>query len=321
MTLDAVSNDPSRAQSDPTPADLPTHTVRQGETLSTIARDYAVSLQAMRDANPDILNPDVVYPDQRIALPEGAVSRAPALVDPEGPTPRLSLDARGPVVADLQQGLERGGYAPGVIDGIFGSQTDAAVRAFQGDRGLEVDGIVGPKTWGELGRVATASPGPVAPVTGEPADVTDPLTAQRIQGLHPEVRATAAAFVNRVEQELGITLRVSDGFRTFAEQDTLYTQGRTAPGPVVTHARGGQSYHNYGLAFDVVQLLPNGGVSWDLDWNAVGRIGQDLGLEWGGTWTRPVDRPHFQMDFGLSTTQLQQRLNGGQTQDGFVNVR
>ncbi|WP_160170706.1 peptidoglycan-binding protein [Luteimonas huabeiensis] len=297
------------------------YVARRGDTLSTIARDHGVGLRALLDANPDVLNPDVIYPDQRIALPEGAVARPPALVAADGPTPTLEHGARGAVVSELQRGLVGGGFDPGPVDGVFGPLTEAAVRDFQASRGIEVDGIVGRRTWGELGRPASAGPGEAAPVSGEVAATGDAATDRRIAGLHPEVRATAAAFVNRVEQELGIRLRVTQGYRSIAEQDALYAQGRTAPGDVVTNARGGSSYHNYGLAFDVVEVRPDGSVNWETDWDAIGRIGESMGLEWGGQWTRLVDRPHFQMDFGLSTAQLRQRLDSGDTRGGFVNVR
>jgi peptidoglycan hydrolase-like protein with peptidoglycan-binding domain len=53
-------------------------------------------------------------------------------------------------VAYLQQLLIDAGYDPGPVDGIFGPRTDAAVREFQRDRGLEADGVVGPLTWAAL---------------------------------------------------------------------------------------------------------------------------------------------------------------------------
>lgn len=323
MSLEAVSTQSTHAAGSDNDAPAgggATYTAQRGDTLSTIARDHGVTLQALLDANPAVLNPDVIYPDQAIALPEGAVQRPAALVAPEGPTPRLEAGARGAVVSELQRALADGGFEPGPVDGRFGPLTEGAVRAFQGSRGIEVDGIVGPQTWGELGRTATSRTEP-APVAGEVATTGDAVTDRRIAGLHPEVRATAAAFVNRVEQELGIQLRVTQGFRSFAEQDALYAQGRTAPGDVVTNARGGQSYHNFGLAFDVVEVRADGSVNWDTDWNAIGRVGEAMGLEWGGNWTGFVDRPHFQMDFGLSTTQLNQRIARGETTGGFVDVR
>ncbi len=53
---------------------------------------------------------------------------------------------RGPAITSLQLNLQNAGYNPGPIDGVFGGQTEAAILAFQRDRGLEVDGVVGPAT-------------------------------------------------------------------------------------------------------------------------------------------------------------------------------
>lgn len=320
MSLNSVSSDTSTSQPDPPPPEpLDSYEVRQGETLSTIARDHGVSLQAMREANPDVLNPDVIHPGQALNLPEGAVATAPSFVDPAGPTPVLELGGRSAVVTELQQGLHAAGFDPGTPDGIFGPRTDQAVRAFQAGHGLDVDGIVGRDTWSALGRSGTPA---TTPVGADVVATGDALTDRRIGGLHPDARAVASQFVARVEQELGIQLRVADGYRSFAEQDALYAQGRNGnPGGVVTNARAGQSYHNYGVAFDVVELRPDGSVSWDTDWEAIGRIGESMGLEWGGRWTGLVDRPHFQLDTGLGTAQLRERVDSGDVRtDGFVNL-
>lgn len=48
------------------------------------------------------------------------------------------------------------------------------------------------------------------------------------------------------------TWYVTSGRRSMRDQEKLYAQGRTAPGPIVTNARPGQSAHNYGRAVDVV---------------------------------------------------------------------
>ena len=130
-----------------------------------------------------------------------------------------------------------------------------------------------------------------------------PVTNERIEGLHSDVQGNATNFVNEVESELGIQLRVTQGTRTNAEQDVLYAQGRTAPGRIVTNARGGESYHNYGLAVDVVEIR-GGQAVWNTNWQAIGDIGTRNGFEWGGNWTTP-DRPHFQRTFGLSIGDLQ----------------
>ena len=326
MTVSAVSPSPQRQE--PPPPALDRYVVQRGDTLSEIARAHGVGVEGLLAANPSIRNPDVIYPDQAIQLPVGAralAAEAPTAVaaPAAGATPRLENGDRGPAVADLQSRLQDAGFDPGGIDGIFGSRTEAAVRGYQDSRGIGVDGIVGPRTWGQLngGAPVEGPPASAPPAVGDVATVADGPSNARIAGLHPEVRGLAAEFVNRVESELGITLRVTQGTRTYAEQDALYAQGRTAPGDVVTNARGGYSNHNFGLAFDVVEIRADGSANWNTDWDALGRVAADVGLAWGGNWTTFVDRPHFELDAGLSTAQLRERVASGDTTDGFANLR
>jgi peptidoglycan hydrolase-like protein with peptidoglycan-binding domain len=68
--------------------------------------------------------------------------------DPD--TPVLARGASGSAVTALQQGLKK--YSapatdPGLVDGDFGPRTEAAVKAYQQDRSIEADGIVGDQTW------------------------------------------------------------------------------------------------------------------------------------------------------------------------------
>lgn len=71
-----------------------------------------------------------------------------------------------------------------------------------------------------------------------------------------------ANFQRRVRQWLdemvqtGIRPLIYCGFRSFEEQLALFAQGRTKPGRIVTKAKPGESYHNYGLAFDWVPVKP-----------------------------------------------------------------
>ncbi|MFF8378136.1 peptidoglycan-binding protein [Streptomyces sp. NPDC015661] len=64
--------------------------------------------------------------------------------------PLLRKGDTGSSVSRLQSDLIIHGYPVGQVDGIFGKKTDAAVRQFQSDHDLVVDGIVGPATWGVL---------------------------------------------------------------------------------------------------------------------------------------------------------------------------
>ncbi|MFD5020007.1 M15 family metallopeptidase [Paenibacillus sp. NPDC058367] len=139
-------------------------------------------------------------------------------------------------------------------------------------------------------------------------------SSARLIGLHPIVLSAATALIERC-YTLGVPIIITQGLRTIAEQDALYAQGRTKPGSIVTNAKGGYSYHNYGLAIDFALLLPDGKtVSWDMkrdgdgdkvtDWQEVVQEAKKLGFEWGGDWTTFKDYPHFQMTFGLTLTQL-----------------
>jgi LAS superfamily LD-carboxypeptidase LdcB len=126
----------------------------------------------------------------------------------------------------------------------------------------------------------------------------DSKTDAKIQTLHPQLRGIASKFINEVEKKLGHRLRITDGYRTFAEQDKLYSKGRTTSGKKVTNARGGSSYHNYGLAFDTY-FTENGKVTFAKAINSeVAKIGKELGLEWGGDWASFKDMPHFQLSKG-----------------------
>ena len=113
---------------------------------------------------------------------------------------------------------------------------------------------------------------------------------RNIEKLHPKVRNKATEFINRVEKELGIKLRVTSTLRTFAEQDKLYAQGRTTKGGIVTNAKGGESNHNFGTALDVVPIV-NGQADWKTTadtWNKIAKVGKSLGFEWGGIDSRSV---------------------------------
>ena len=105
-------------------------------------------------------------------------------------------------------------------------------------------------------------------------------------------------------QKQGIAILVTQGLRTIAEQNALYARGRTAPGPIVTNARGGQSLHNYSCAFDICFLI-NKKASYSGPWDKVGAIGEKIGLEWGGRWKGFVDKPHFQYTAGYSLADFQ----------------
>jgi len=120
--------------------------------------------------------------------------------------------------------------------------------------------------------------------------------------LLPEVQVRARRLI-KAAAEAGLTLRVTSAYRTWQEQDKLYRQGRSAPGRIVTKLRGGQSWHNFRRAFDVV-IMRNGVPQWAANYVVVGRIGEQLGLEWGGRWRGFPDVYHFQLTGGLTIKQV-----------------
>lgn len=122
----------------------------------------------------------------------------------------------------------------------------------------------------------------------------------KIDLLKPKVKRFAEKLCDECKK-VGYNITLTHTLRTVAEQNELYAQGRTKPGEIVTNAKGGFSFHNYGVAFDICPVVNN-----KLDWNntllfeAVGKIGISLGLEWGGSWKELVDRQHFQYTAGYS---------------------
>ena len=128
---------------------------------------------------------------------------------------------------------------------------------------------------------------------------------KKLQGVHPVVAAKVRQLIEEAYRE-GINVIITQGLRTVEEQNALYAQGRTKPGKIVTNAKGGYSYHNFGLAFDFALMNPDGSISWEVNdkWKRVAQIGKSLDLEWGGDWKDFKDYPHFQYTFGLSLADL-----------------
>ena len=95
-------------------------------------------------------------------------------------------------------------------------------------------------------------------------------------------------------RKLGLVFKITSAKRTQAEQDALYAKGRTAPGPVVTWTRN--SRHLSGRAYDLTQFSADGRTPiWDAPgYTTAGKVGESLGLVWGGRWKSSPDMPHFE---------------------------
>ena len=80
----------------------------------------------------------------------------------------------------------------------------------------------------------------------------DKISEERLNEVCPELARRVRRLSDKCEAN-GIHIRVSQGLRSWEQQDLLYAQGRTDAGKVVTNARGGQSAHNFGYAVDIVE--------------------------------------------------------------------
>jgi len=133
-----------------------------------------------------------------------------------------------------------------------------------------------------------------------------------LSSLYPPFRAKIELLVANCKAR-GCEYKVTSTLRTYEEQNKLYTLGRTIKNPdgakpskplgnIVTRAKGGQSYHNFGAAADLVQIV-GGKCDWSPKAFAVlGEEAKRLGLEWGGDWPSP-DAPHVQLPVKLGFLQ------------------
>jgi peptidoglycan L-alanyl-D-glutamate endopeptidase CwlK len=156
------------------------------------------------------------------------------------------------------------------LDGLWGKHTDDADRAFF----AQCDAIA----------LATRS--------------FDPRTERNIRTLRLDAQPMCRQSLAAISIP-GKEVRIISGTRTYPEQAALYRQGRNGnPGPRVTNARAGQSWHNFGLAWDIGIFRGGDYLTGGPEYDAAGPKGLVPGVEWGGNWRTFVDKPHFQTPFG-----------------------
>lgn len=137
----------------------------------------------------------------------------------------------------------------------------------------------------------------------------DPRSEIQIATLLPKAQAKARDFM----RVAGASCKILSGTRTYAEQNVLFNQR-----PKVTNARGGQSNHNFGIAWDV-GIFTNGhyltGATHAEEAAYVGlstKIKANVpGLEWGGDWKSIIDQPHYQLASGKSLSQVRASFEAG----------
>lgn len=130
------------------------------------------------------------------------------------------------------------------------------------------------------------------------------IDSKDIKDLHPTLQRGYNELVKRMAEKGFDKVGCSSTYRDNEKQNQLYAKGRTTSGSKVTNAKGGESIHNYKLAFDIFQN--KSGHLYDNDFiNMAGKIWTEMGGEWGGSWKDFVDKPHFQFTNGLKVSDLQ----------------
>lgn len=196
-----------------------------------------------------------------------------------------------PLIHAAQIGLKSLGFNPGDLDGFDGKDTQAALTAWQQS---------------------------LAPPSG-----LDTRSAATIRTLDPKAQPIFTAFLTKakvIAATFGCDYKAISGNRTFAEQDALYAQGRSAPGKVVTNARAGQSNHNFGIAVDC-GVFKAGAYVDDADSSLADKVhktvatqlADEFKLEWGGDWVSIKDFPHFEIRTPYSLFEKRQRILAGKS--------
>jgi RHS repeat-associated protein len=183
----------------------------------------------------------------------------------------------------------------------------------KGDKTPKANTVATAYTFGEKGMTTLSSENFEQHTTWqayEDVSTGDKTADKNIATLDPKVQndMKKLVLIGRLRFDIDVRGAGQGGFRTYGEQNDLYAKGRTAPGKVVTHARGGQSNHNFGLAMDIA-IYENGtylnkGSEWQ--YSLMGRVGKtQIGLEWGGDWKgKKFDPAHHQNMQGYSLDEL-----------------
>lgn len=156
-----------------------------------------------------------------------------------------------------------------------------------------------------------------------------------LSALEPSTREMVEKGLEEIKAQ-GLDVLIICTYRSWDEQAAEYAKGRTAPGPIVTNAKPGQSWHQWGRAIDFVPRRNGKTLVWGIRGNGLDQDPSDdatddlelwqrcaacykmAGLEWAGDWTQFREFPHVQNTGGLSTRLLMQKYPKGLTPGNFV---
>lgn len=148
----------------------------------------------------------------------------------------------------------------------------------------------------------------------------DSASEARLRCLYPDFAVRLRRVYEDVLKLTGRPMRLTDGIRDLKRQEAIYAQGRTTPGPLITSSRPGESLHHYGCAADscfrgsdpfLSSLAKKDPREAESVWDTLGRMARGHGLEWGGDWRKPVDRPHCQIRYGFTSQDIREMHREG----------
>lgn len=116
------------------------------------------------------------------------------------------------------------------------------------------------------------------------------ISSKNIADLNASIKNSFINFINDTVKA-GYKHTVVSTLRDNEMQDYLYAQGRTRPGNIITNAKAGESYHNYGYAADIIFSKDGKPVT---NFTELKALGTKNGLTWGGTFKSIYDSPHWQ---------------------------
>lgn len=169
-----------------------------------------------------------------------------------------------------QRFLKAGKFYTGILDGVWGPDTNKADLDFTG----------------------------ISAVIARQYGIFDARSEASIITLLPKAQIEARKFLklSRINNK---EVKLISGTRTYKEQDELYNHGRNGNTlPIVTNAKGGQSNHNFGIAWDIGLYDTLGNyITNEMPYKNIAPIVLDAmdNLEWGGNWHSFKDYPHYQI--------------------------
>ena len=142
--------------------------------------------------------------------------------------PNLQKGSTDPAVRDLQEALKALGHDPAPIDGVFGTTTETAVKAFQQARGITADGIVGKVTWINIDEADQSEPVLKVSSTGLPvrrAQKRMSLVGYDVGGVDGRYGTATEAAVKKLQQQRGLAVDGVVGPQTWSIIDSLENEG------------------------------------------------------------------------------------------------